>query len=532
MTDRRATKVLLVFPKFNPNSFWSLAAVCEVRGAKYPAPPLGLITLAALLPNTWSVRLVNRNAEALTAADLAWADLVMTGGMLPQRPDAMEVIRQCKALGKPVVLGGPDVTSSPQEFGLADFRVLGEAEAVIRDFIAAWETGADHGTFEAERFSVDVTTSPIPRFDLLNFDHYLFVGVQYSRGCPFNCEFCDIIELFGRMPRAKRNDQMLAELQALYDAGYRGHVDFVDDNFIGNKKALKQFLPTLEGWQKKHKFPFQFSTEASINLADDAELLGMMRRANFFTIFVGIESPDPETLKQTQKKQNTRRSIPDSVYRIYKAGFFVIAGFIVGFDSEKGSVAEGLIQCIEDTAIPVCMVGLLTALPTTQLARRLEKEGRMLPWTREHADQSTAGLNFLTRRPRGEILADLQRVLDKVYDPKIFFGRVARVGVALGKPSAALPPTALEQIKALGRLLGRVLRRREMLAPLGKAFGICLLKNPASVGFVLTMAAFYLHLGPFSRVVTRELQDLIDADDTALDDLVPARAAKALRVEA
>ena len=533
MTYRSATKVLLVFPKFNPNSFWSLAAVCEVRGAKYPAPPLGLITLAALLPDTWSVRLVNRNAEALTAADLAWADLVMTGGMLPQRPDAMEVIRQCKALGKPVVLGGPDVTSSPQEFGLADFRVLGEAEAVIRDFIAAWENGAEYGTFEAERFSVDVTTSPIPRFDLLDFNHYLFVGVQYSRGCPFTCEFCDIIELFGRVPRAKRNDQMLAELQALYDAGYRGHVDFVDDNFIGNKKALKQFLPMLEGWQKKHKFPFQFSTEASINLADDAELLGMMRRANFFTIFVGIESPDPETLKQTQKKQNTRRSIPDSVYRIYKAGFFVIAGFIVGFDSEKGSAAEGLIQCIEDTAIPVCMVGLLTALPNTQLTRRLEKEGRMLPWTQDNAaDQCTAGLNFRTLRPRAEILSDLQRILDAVYAPKNFFGRVARVGVALAKPSIALPPSALEQLKLLGRLLAGALRRREMLTPFAKAFGICLVRNPASLGFVLTMAAFYLHLGPFSRVVTHELRDMIDTADTLLDDLVPARATEALRVEA
>jgi radical SAM superfamily enzyme YgiQ (UPF0313 family) len=293
---------------------------------------------------------------------------------------------------------------------------------------------------------------------------------------------------------------------------------------------LKQFLPLLENWQSKHRFPFQFSTEASINLADDAELLGMMKRANFFTIFIGIESPDPETLRQTQKKQNTRRSIPDSVYRIYRAGFFVIAGFIVGFDSEKGSVAEGLIQCIEDTAIPVCMVGLLTALPNTQLSRRLEKEGRLLPWTRDHGDQSTAGLNFRTQRPRREILADLQRVLDQVYDPEIFFGRVARVGATLSKPGGALPATAVEQIKVLGRLLHRAFRHREMLAPLGKAFGVCLMKNPASLGFVLTMAAFYLHLGPFSRFVMRELQDLIEATDATLDDLMTGQEPEALRV--
>ncbi len=484
-----------------------------------------------MLPKTWSVRLVNCNAEALTAADLAWADLVMTGGMLPQRPGTMEVIRMCKAFGKPVALGGPDVTSSPQVFGTADFRVLGEAEAVIHEFIAAWEGGAASGDFAGVPFSVDVSTSPIPRFDLLNFGHYLFVGVQYSRGCPFTCEFCDIIELFGRVPRAKRNDQMLAELQALYDAGYRGHIDFVDDNFIGNKKALKQFLPMLEDWQKKHKFPFQFSTEASINLSDDSELLKMMKRANFFTVFVGIESPDPETLKQMQKKQNTRRSLGDSVYRIYTAGMFVNAGFIVGFDGEKGSVAEGLVQCVEDTAVPVCMVGLLTALPNTQLTRRLEKEGRILPWLADHADQSTGGLNFRTLRPRAEILADLRRILDEVYDPKIFFGRVTRVALALAKPG--LPKaSALKQIKQLGSLLSRMLRHREMLAPLGAALGVCLVKKPASLGFVLIMAAFYLHLGPFSRIVMRELDDMIDAADPAVDDRVLPHAADAPRVAA
>ena len=196
-----------------------------------------------------------------------------------------------QAQGKPVVVGGPDAMSSPEVFEHADFLVLGEAEGIIEQFVEAWEAGERAGRFEAVKFKVDITTSPIPRFDLLDFSHYLFVGVQFSRGCPFNCEFCDIIELFGRVPRSKTIPQMLAELQALYDAGYRGHVDFVDDNFIGNKKAMKKFLPALEAWQKSTGYPFMFSTEASINLADDAELLDMMRRANFFAVFVGIESP-------------------------------------------------------------------------------------------------------------------------------------------------------------------------------------------------------------------------------------------------
>ena len=325
------------------------------------------------------MRLINRNAEELTDDDIAWADLVMTGGMLPQQRDTLEVIDLCHAHGKPVAVGGPDVTSSPHIYAKADFRVLGEAEGIIDDFIAAWEAGAREGVFEAEKFKVDVTKSPIPRFDLLNFDHYLHIGVQFSRGCPFTCEFCDIIELYGRVPRAKTNAQMLAELDALYRLGYRGHVDFVDDNLIGNKKAREDLPAGADGLAEEHDYPFEFSTEASVNLADDDDLLQAMSEANFFAVFVGIESPDPDTLVAMQKKQNTRRSLVESIHKIYAAGMFVTAGFIVGFDSEKGSVADGMIELIEEAAIPVCMVGLLYALPNTQLTRRLTKEGRLHP---------------------------------------------------------------------------------------------------------------------------------------------------------
>ena len=364
---------------FNADLFWNYRATCELTGARYPAAPLGLITVAALLPQSWEVRLVNRNTESLTEADLEWADLVMTGGMLFQQPDSLRIIEMCRALGKPVVVGGPDVTSTPGIYRSANFRVLGEAEEIMEDFVAAWRSGAEEGVFEAPMGQTDVTRSPTPRFDLLKLEHYLHVGIQFSRGCPFNCEFCDIIELYGRVPRTKTNEQVLAELDALYALGYRGHIDFVDDNLIGNKKALKKFLPDLQRWLTRKNFPFEFSTEASINLADDSELLSALAAANFFGIFVGIESPDTDTLVLMRKKQNTRRSLQESIHKIYNSGIFVFAGFIVGFDSEKGNTAEGMIGCIEDTAIPVCTVGLLYALPTTQLGRRLCARGASFP---------------------------------------------------------------------------------------------------------------------------------------------------------
>jgi radical SAM superfamily enzyme YgiQ (UPF0313 family) len=307
-TDIDANKDPSGLSAFHPNSFWSFGAACEAAGARCPAPPLGLITLAALLPQTWEFRLINRNAEPLDDADILWADLVMTGGMLPQQVDTLAIVYRCKDLGIPVCVGGPDPTSSPHLYDAADFLVLGEAEGVIDAFVAAWTRGERKGIFRAEKFQADLSKSLVPRFDLLDFKHYLFVGIQFSRGCPFNCEFCDIIELYGRVPRTKTNEQMVAELDRLYTLGYRGHLDFVDDNLIGNKKALKRLLPVLKAWQQKNRYPFKFSTEASINLADDPELLMMMSEANFFAIFVGIESPDSDTLISTQKKQNARRS--------------------------------------------------------------------------------------------------------------------------------------------------------------------------------------------------------------------------------
>ena len=502
--------VLMIFPLFNASSFWNYRATCELTGARYPAAPLGLITVAALLPKNWNVRLVNRNTETLTDDDLAWADLVMTGGMLPQRNDALRVIGLCHASGKPVVIGGPDVTSSPSFYSEADFQVLGEAEEVMDDFLAAWADGATHGVFKAEMGKTDVTKSPTPRFDLLNLKHYLHVGVQFSRGCPFTCEFCDIIELYGRVPRTKTAAQVLAELDVLYALGYRGHVDFVDDNLIGNKKALKQFLPDLKQWMGKRNFPFEFSTEASLNLADDADLLRALSETNFFAIFVGIESPDSDTLVMTQKKQNTRRSLQKSIEKIYEAGIFVNAGFIVGFDSEKGSIADGMIECIEDTAIPVCMVGLLYALPTTQLTKRLAREGRLHPDgdPTDAGDQCTAGLNFDTARPRREVLADSRAVLEAIYDPAAYFGRVRRVGRMLKR---SRPHRMISgDLRSFARLLWRIPGagpgvRKE----LWKTLLDCAFHNPTALPYLVMISALYLHLGPFARRVAAEIDGQI-----------------------
>jgi len=524
--------VLLIFPRFNQNSFWSLRAACEIYGVRCPAPPLGLITVAALLPRDWNLRLVDRNAEELSSADLAWADLVFTGGMLPQRVDCLEVIDLCHSQGKIVAVGGPDVTSSPELFGQADFLVLGEAEGIIDKFVQAWNEGERKGRFEAEKFKVDVSRSPIPRFDLLRAGNYMYIGVQFSRGCPFLCEFCDIIELYGRVPRSKTNEQMLAELQVLFDMGYRGHVDFVDDNFIGNKKNIKKFLPALEQWQAEHGHPFMFSTEASINVADDPDLLAMMGRANFFAVFIGIESPDANTLIVAQKKQNTRRSLAESVHRIYAAGMMVLAGFIVGFDTEEAGVAQAMIDCIEATSIPVCMVGMLTALPGTQLTRRLKIEGRLLPFENmSSGDQCTAGLNFETLRPRREILEDYRSVLLSVYRPAAYFERVRHVGMALRKPALranpnpeappAGPMIAKRDLIALLKVMARMtFIRTDLTVLFWRTFIGIARRNPAALQIVVVQMVMFLHLGQFAKFVVRELDRQIEAIDRQVEPSV------------
>lgn len=507
------TRVLMVYPRFSSLTFWSYQASCDFLGAKYPTAPLGLITVAAMLPAEWDIRLVNRNTEELSEDDLDWADMVMTGGMMVQQPDTLRIIDMCRARGKPVVVGGPDATSSPHVYKSADFQVLGEAEGIIEKFIDAWNGGARAGVFQAELFKVDVTKTPIPRFDLLKFDQYLFIGLQFSRGCPFTCEFCDIIELYGRAPRTKTAAQMLAELDRLFDLGYRGHVDFVDDNLIGNKKAVKAFLPHLVEWVEKRDYPFEFSTESSINLADDAELLRLLKKANFFAVFVGIETPNTEALVAMRKKQNTRRNLVESIHKIYAAGIFVTAGFIVGFDTEKYSVAEEMIAFIRESAIPISLVSLLTALPNTQLTRRLAAEGRL------HAghelmpdgfnDTCGQGLNFDTIRPQREVLRDYVAIVKAVLEPVAYCDRLRRLARLLDysdRPDRTLKANhrlRIEGVAMVKKLIDKLPSHGELF---WRTFLQCAAENPRAIKTIVMLMIFYLHLGPFAQSMVEQME--------------------------
>jgi hypothetical protein len=532
--DGPMMRCLLLYPEFRSASFWNYRDTCRMLGARYPAAPLGLITVAALLPPDWELRLFDRNVQSWDAGVWDWADLVLIGGMLPQQWDALELIAEARRRGKTVVVGGPDATNSPHLYQQADHLVLGEAEVTLPRFLEDLAAGAAKKLYEPGEQRADVTRSPCPLFELLDFGKYLHVGVQWCRGCPFNCEFCDIIELFGRVPRAKTVPQMLNELQRLYDLGYRGHVDLVDDNFIGNKKLVKAFLPHLKTWLERHGWPFEFTTEASLNLADDEQLLTMMQDVGFCAVFVGIESPDEQTLIEAQKRQNTRRSIVESIRKIYRHGMFVNAGYIVGFDTERQGVAEGIIDCVEHTAIPVNMAGLLFALPTTQLSRRLAREGRLHEGFEcqpsDDGDQCTAGLNFDTLRPKIDILRDYVKVIETIYRPENYFRRVEEVALALDSTKRRFKPGFgkwLHELHGFGRLVLKLGLEKETRGHFWRIFLKSALRNPGSLRYAVALMGLYVHFGPFSRYVAGRIRR-----DIAREEVQPSPVAVLRQAEA
>jgi radical SAM superfamily enzyme YgiQ (UPF0313 family) len=513
---------LFVSPRFTSQSFWNYRATCELAGAKYPAAPLGLITVAALLPSTWECRLVDLNAQEFDPQDADWADLVFMGGMISQQPDHLRLIEHFRSLGKTVIVGGPDATSSPHLYEKAHYLVLGEAEITLPEFLADYQAGKAQHIYAAGERKADMATSPLPRYDLLRFDRYLQIGIQWNRGCPFNCEFCDIIELFGRVPRGKKPAQILAELQKLYELGYRGHVDIVDDNFIGNKKAVKALLPEIIQWLKSHDWPFEFSTEASLNLADDDELMDLMREAGFAWLFVGIETPDEATLRANQKMQNTKRSIPESVHKIIRHGMIVNTGYILGFDGESQTVSQSILDNIQATAIPINMVGLLFALPNTQLTRRLQKENRLdagfeIP-PDETACQCVSGLNFHTQRPRKDILQDFRRVVDTSFAPGPFFSRVRETSRMLDCSTKRLRiplKNMLRDLTAFPKIVGRLGFQSATRYEFWKSFVDVLLHNPRAIRYSMSIIALYLHFGPFREyVLTRIDKEIALLDET------------------
>lgn len=415
-------KALLVWPRF-PKSYWGQDYTLPLIGKGAVLPPLGLITAAALLPGTWQLRLVDMNVAALEDRDLAWADVVMLSGMRIQRESFHDVVRRARVAGKRVVAGGPYVTTSPDEAVGVDHLVMGEAEDTLPALARALERGEAAPARTSAPHRPDVSRTPAPRFDLLRLDRYDGVSVQFSRGCPFNCEFCDIIEVFGRVPRTKTPEQFLAELDAVRALGFRGPVFVVDDNFIGNKVLAKKMLRHLAAWSERHEHPFDFFTEASVNLADDDALIAGLVAAGFSAVFLGIETPSREALLETQKRQNTHLDLERAVEKLVRAGLEVMAGFIVGFDADDETIFERQHEFIARSPITMAMIGILTALPGTQLWRRLAAEGRLLDGGEGDAAYRP---NFVTRLPEPTLVSGYGRLLARLYEPRAYFDRALR----------------------------------------------------------------------------------------------------------
>lgn len=419
-------KALLIWPIL-PNSFWSYQETLDIAGLRSTNPPLGLITVAAMLPQTWEFRLIDRNVQPETDADWEWCDLAIISAMVIQRQDFRDLIQKGVAKGKKVAVGGPFPTSVP-EFALeagAHYLVLDEGEITLPQLVAALDRGEERGIFRAGE-KPDVTETPIPRFDLLNLDAYLAVTLQFSRGCPFQCEFCDIINLYGRKPRTKTPEQMLQEFEALYQTGWRRLVFVVDDNFIGNKRNAKLFLRELIPWMQAKGYPFILLTEASLNLAEDEELIDLMVQAGFTMVFMGIETPDIDSLAVAHKEQNTRQSLIESCHKITRAGLQIMSGFILGFDGEKAGAGQRIQEFVEETGIPQAHLNLLQALHNTAMWQRLRQEGRLLEGFDEYLGSQRSLMNFIPTRPVETIVNEYIQAFWQLYEPMAYLKRTFR----------------------------------------------------------------------------------------------------------
>ncbi len=415
--------ILLVYPMY-PDTFWSFKHALKFVSKKASFPPLGLITVASMLPKDWNKKLIDLNANSLEDEDILWADYVFISAMSIQSESVDEVIQRCKKLKTKIVAGGPFFTSSSEYFKNVDHLILNEAEITLPQFLNDLNEGKPKQKYTSEKWA-DITTTPLPLWEIIQMKHYTSMNLQYSRGCPYDCDFCDITVLYGRKPRTKTKEQVIAELDTLYFAGWRGPVFFVDDNFIGNKAKLKkEILPAIADWMVKRKNPFYLNTEASINLADDEQLMQLMAKAGFEAVFIGIESPNEESLVECNKSPNRNRDLILSIKKIQQAGLEVQGGFIVGFDNDPLSIFEKLTSFIQESGIVTAMVGLLNAPRGTKLQKRLENEGRMLKdFTGNNTDFS---INFIPRMDSKVLLDGYQEILNKIYSPKYYYERVMR----------------------------------------------------------------------------------------------------------
>ena len=412
--------VLLVYPQF-PDTYWSFKHALKFLGKRAAQPPLGLMTVAALLPSHRKKRLIDTNVEKLRDRDLKWADVVMVSGMHIQREPLVAIVERCRALGLRTVVGGPIASSLSAAELRADHVVIGEAESLIGELARDLEQDTAKPIYEAAE-RPDMETSPLPDLSLIKMRRYSTMTVQYSRGCPFNCEFCDIIEIYGRRPRTKAVHQVLAELDQLRAAGWREAVFIVDDNFIGNKARAKELLTALAEWRRQYRTNFDFTTEASLNLADDPELMQMLKDAGFASVFLGIETPDVSGLIASNKLQNAHRNLLDSIATIQSYGMQVMGGFILGFDTDREDIFDRMVAFIQQSGIPIAMVGLLQAMPGTQLFRRLRNEGRILDEGR--GDNTCDRLNFKPRMNPSRLIEGYRSVLKRIYNCEAYYERV------------------------------------------------------------------------------------------------------------
>lgn len=463
-------RALLINPVL-PLSYWSLPQTCEMKGSKTLLPPLGLITVAALLPPEWEVRLVDLNCRPLAEEDWMWADLLMITGMIVQRDGLLDLIRDGKKRGKIVVVGGPYATSQPHEplKAGADFVVQGEGENTIPLLVLALNEGQRGGIIE-NTFIVEMSGSPLPRFDLLRFDDYTAISVQTSRGCPFDCEFCDVVNLLGRTPRYKTPEQVIDELDTIYRLGWLGTVFVSDDNFIGNKKHATEILVRMIPFMRDRGYPFELQTQASVNLGRDNEIMNLMVGAGFDLVFIGIETPDEDILSQIGKHQNTGNPMRTMVRSIQEHGLAIIGSFVIGFDNESPGAGERICDFVEKTSIPMVMIELLRAMPGTKLWNRLANEGRLVDVGTFGADIIGDRLNYIPTRPETEIFREYVDAYTYLYDPARAISRVNRCfrSMDFDPPSGLTPRTALNRRELIG--LVRIIWRLGIWSPWGIRF--------------------------------------------------------------
>jgi radical SAM superfamily enzyme YgiQ (UPF0313 family) len=486
--------VLLVCPEY-PDTFWSFKHALRFVSKRAGQPPLGLLTVASLLPVEWQKRLVDLNLRPLTSEDLRWADYVFLGGMSVQAESARKVIERCNEAGTPVVAGGPLFTARHQEFTGVDHFVLNEAEITLPAFLDDLRHGRPRRLYSTTGWA-DLATTPLPMWELIDPRHYATMNIQYSRGCPYDCEFCDITVLFGRVPRAKSADQVVAEMDAVLRTGWRGHLFFVDDNFIGNRRELKKdVLPRIVRWMEENGYPFSLGTEASLDLSDDPELLDLMARAGFEEVFVGIETPHADSLEECKKTPNRNRDLISSIARLQRAGLQVQAGFIIGFDSDPPTIFDAMIRFVEESGIPVAMVGLLNAPIHSRLHARMGREERLLHVF--SGDNTDFTMNFVPRMDPGTLADGYRRVLRGIYSPRAYYRRVGQFLASHEPQRRHEAPMEIAHVRALLRsmfLLGVVDPGR---LDYWRLVLWALLRRPRQFSTAITLAIYGFH---FRRV--------------------------------